>query len=188
MDIMQYTSYFQYNSLVILSYFFICLITLILNKITKGKTNEWFFSSYRSNLINPLTYFRMIGHVFGHSDWNHFMNNFMIILLVGPMIEDKYGSINLLIMMGITSVVTAIINMIISKKGILGASGIAFMLIILSSLVNFDNGKIPLTLILICLFYIVNEIYSGLLKKDNVSHLSHIIGALCGGILGIFYF
>ena len=188
MDLLEYSTYFQYNSLVILSYFFICLFTLLLNKLSRGKTNTLFFSSYRSNLLNPLTYFRMIGHVFGHSDWTHFMNNFMIILLVGPMIEEKYGSFNLLIMMGITSVVTAIVNMIISKKGILGASGIAFMLIILSSLVNIKNGKIPITLILICLFYIVNEIYTGITKKDNVSHLSHIIGAVCGGILGIFYF
>ena len=188
MDLLEYSTYFQYNSLVILSYFFICLFTLFLNKLTRGKSNEVFFSSYRSSLFNPLTYFRMIGHIFGHSDWNHFMNNFMIILLIGPMIEEKYGSINLLIMMGITAVVTAIVNMIISKKGILGASGIAFMLIILSSLVNIENGKIPITLILICLFYIVNEIITGMTKKDNVSHLSHIIGAVCGGILGIFYF
>ena len=91
-------------------------------------------------------------------------------------------------MIGVTAVVTAIVNMIISRNAILGASGIAFMLIILSSLVNIEGGKIPLTLILICLFYIVNEIYSGILKKDNVSHLSHIIGAICGGVLGIFYF
>ena len=91
-------------------------------------------------------------------------------------------------MIGITAVVTAIINMIISNKAILGASGIAFMLIILSSLVNIENGKIPITLILICLFYIVNEIITGITKKDNVSHLSHIIGAVCGGVLGIFYF
>ena len=188
MDILQYSTYFQYNSLVILSYFFICLFTLFLSKITKGRSNTLLFSSYRSSLLNPFTYVRMIGHIFGHSNWTHFMNNFMIILLVGPMIEEKYGSINLLIMMSITSVITATLNMIISKKGILGASGIAFMLIILSSLVNFDNGKIPVTLILICLFYIVNEIYSGISKKDNVSHLSHIIGAICGGVLGIFYF
>ena len=188
MDIIEYSTYFQYNSLVILSYFFICLLTLFLNKLTKDRLNKLFFSSYRSSLFNPLTYIRMVGHIFGHSDWSHFMNNFMIILLIGPMIEEKYGSINLLIMIGITAVVTAIINMIISNKAILGASGIAFMLIILSSLVNFDNGKIPITLILICLFYIVNEIYSGILKKDNVSHLSHIIGAVCGGVLGIFYF
>ena len=188
MDIMQYTDYFQYNSLVILSFFFISFLVLIFNKIFHDKLNKYFFSSYRSSLFNPLTYFRMIGHIFGHSDWNHFMNNFMIILLVGPMIEEKYGSYNLLIMIGVTAVVTAIVNMIISRNAILGASGIAFMLIILSSLVNIEGGKIPLTLILICLFYIVNEIYSGILIKDYVSHLSHIIGAICGGVLGIFYF
>ena len=180
--------YFQYNSVVILSFFFISLIILILNKIFNDQLNKHLFSTYRSSLLNPLTYFRMISHIFGHANWTHFMNNFMIILLVGPMIEDKYGSINLLIMIGITAIVTALINMIFSKNRILGASGIAFMLIMLSSLVNIEAGKIPITTVLICIFYIVNEIISGLFKKDGVSHISHIIGAVCGFILGIFYF
>ena len=40
--------------------------------------------------------------------------------------------------------------------------------------------------ILICLFYVVNEVFNGLVKKDNVSHVSHFIGAICG-IVFIFY-
>ena len=34
---MKYINYLDYNSVVILSFFFISLITLILNKITNGK-------------------------------------------------------------------------------------------------------------------------------------------------------
>ena len=76
-----------YNSKVILSFFFISLLVLILNYITKGKINKTLFSSYRSSLFNPLTYVRLITHIFGHQDWSHFMNNFLYILLIGPMIE-----------------------------------------------------------------------------------------------------
>ena len=114
------------------------------------------------------------------------MNNFLYILLIGPMIEEKYGSINLLIMILITAAVTGIINSIIGKYRLLGSSGIVFMLIILSSLVNLKSGMIPITLILIFIFYIANEIFSGLFKKDNVSHLGHIIGAICGCIYGFY--
>ncbi len=177
----------QYNSVLILSYFFLSLVVLLLNKITSGKSNDLLFSSYRSSLLNPLTYIRLVTHAIGHLNWRHFSSNFLYILLIGPMIEEKYGTINLLIMMLITSLVTGIINTIISKKKILGASGIVFMLIILSSLVNIEAGKIPITLVLIFIFYIVNEILEGLFKKDNVSHLGHLIGAVCGFIFGLYW-
>ncbi len=176
----------QYNSTLILSYFFISLIVLILSKLTNKKSDTLLFSSYRSSLINPLTYIRLFTHVLGHQNWRHFSNNFLYILLIGPMIEEKYGTLNLLWMIIITAGITGIINSLISKNSILGASGIVFMFIILSSFVNIEAGKIPLTLILIFIFYIVNEIIDGLFKKDNVSHLGHLIGALSGFIFGFY--
>lgn len=176
----------QYNSTLILSYFFISLIVLILSKLTNKKSDTLLFSSYRSSLINPLTYIRLFTHILGHQNWRHFSNNFLYILLIGPMIEEKYGTLNLLWMIIITAGITGIINSLISKNSILGASGIVFMFIILSSFVNIEAGKIPLTLILIFIFYIVNEIIDGLFKKDNVSHLGHLIGALSGFIFGFY--
>jgi len=182
-------NYFGYNSLVILSFFFISFIILILNFCTKDFLNKLLFSCYRSSIFNPLTYIRLVTHIFGHVSWSHFMNNFIYILLIGPMVEEKYGSINLLIMIGICAFVTGLINnMLFKNKMILGASGIVFMLIVLSSFVNIEQGKIPITLVLIFLFFIVNEIIQGIFKKDNVSHLGHLIGAICGLIFGIYLF
>ncbi len=183
---MEILNYIQYNSILILSYFFISFIALILSMMTNKQSNDLLFSSYRSSLFNPLTYIRFFTHILGHDNWRHFSSNFMIILLIGPMTEEKYGTINLLIMILITAFITGIINSLVSKNKILGASGIAFMLIILSSFVNIETGKIPLTLILIFIFYIVNEILDGLFKKDNVSHLGHLIGAICGIIFGFY--
>ena len=176
----------QYNSILILSYFFICFSALILNSVTKGKSNNLLFSSYRNTLLSPLTYVRLVTHSIGHSNWSHFMNNFIYILLVGPMIEEKYGSVTLLKMMLITSLVIGLFNFIFSKRGIIGASGIVFMLITLSSAVNLENGKIPLTLILVCLFFVISELIDIIFKRDNVSHISHFIGAVCG-IIFVFY-
>ena len=180
------TEYLQYNAPVILTFFFISFFVLIISKITKGNSDKLLFSTYRSSLINPLTYVRLFTHIFGHANWSHFMNNFLYILLIGPMVEEKYGSINLLIMILITAGITGLINTIIGKYRLLGASGIVFMLIILSSLVNIQSGKIPITLILIFIFYIANEVMSSLFKKDNVSHLGHLIGAICGCIYGFY--
>ena len=185
---MEVINHLSYNSVVILSFFFISLFSLILNYLTKGKSNKTLFSSYRSSMLNPLTYVRLVTHIFGQADWSHFMNNFLYILLIGPMIEEKYGSINLIIMILVTAVITGILNALFSNKRILGASGIVFMLIVLSSFVNITTGKVPITLILICIFYVINEIISGIFKKDDVSHMGHLIGAICGFIFGFYIF
>ena len=178
---------FDYNSPVILTYFFICLIILLIDKLCKGKFSATFFTTYKNDLLlNPLTYFKLISHSLGHTDWDHLYSNFIKILLIGPLIEEKYGSINLLIAMIITSLIIGIINKLFGKGGILGASGVAYMLILLSSFVNMENGKIPITLALIILFFVVDEVIKLFRrKKDGVSHLGHITGAICGVVFGI---
>lgn len=178
---------FDYNSKVILSFFFICLIIIVVDKITKGRLVNNLFSTGRNDaLLNPLTYFKLISHSLGHSNWKHLYNNFLKILLIGPLIEEKYGSLNLLIMMILTSLVIGIINRIFTKNRILGASGIAYMLIVLCSFVNIESGKIPITVVLIILFFVVDEIINLLKKKkDGISHLGHVTGAICGILLGI---
>lgn len=180
---MKIFDYFNYNSYVTLSFFFLSFIVLILHYITKGWTTNHIFSTERASLFNPLTYLRFFTHELGHIDYSHFSSNFLKILLLGPMIEEKYGSLNFLIMILITALITGIINFIVGKSKLCGASNISFMLIILSSIVNITNKKIPLTLVLIIFFYIIDEI-KDLNKKDGISHLGHLTGALCGGILG----
>ena len=178
---------FDYNAPVILTYFFICLIILLIDKLCKGKFSATFFTTYKNDsLLNPLTYFKLISHSLGHADWDHLYSNFIKILLIGPLIEEKYGSINLLIAMILTSLIIGIINKLFGKGGILGASGVAYMLILLSSFVNMENGKIPITLTLIILFFVVDEVIKLFRrKKDGVSHLGHITGAICGVVFGI---
>lgn len=178
---------FDYNAPVILTYFFICLIILMIDKLCKGKFSATFFTTYKNDsLLNPLTYFKLISHSLGHADWDHLYSNFIKILLIGPLIEEKYGSINLLIAMILTSLIIGIVNKILGKGGILGASGVAYMLILLSSFVNMENGKIPITLTLIILFFVVDEVIKLFRrKKDGVSHLGHITGAICGVVFGI---
>lgn len=185
---MKFLNYFQYNSVVILSYFNLCLLVLFLNRITGGISNKVWFSSGRSSLFKIHTYINLFTHILGHSNFKHFKNNFVLILLIGPIIEEKYGSINLLLMILITALAIGLINSIFSSNRILGSSGILFMLITLSSFTNLEAGKIPITLILIFFFYGIDEILEGITKKDNISHLSHLVGAFIGFIFGFFVF
>ena len=177
----------SYNSPVILTFTFISLAALILNTLTGGVTNALLFSVYRAPLTDPLFYPRLFLHVLGHSGLSHFVGNFTIILLIGPMLEEKYGWKLLLILIAVTAFVTGLVNVLFFSTGLLGASGVAFMLIILSSFANSDQDTIPLTFILVALVYIGGEILNGLFTRDDIAQFAHIIGGVCGGAAGLIY-
>ena len=180
-----FIEYFDYNSTVTLSMFFISLLIVGLNKLTKNWFTKNIFSTERDSLLNPMTYLRFFTHILGHRDWKHFASNYMKILLLGPLIEEKYGSINFLIMILVTAFVTGIINFF-TKNNLKGASGIVFMLIALSAFVNMTGNKIPLTVVLIIIFYFIDEV-KGLGKKDSIAHYGHLIGAFCGIAFGLLF-
>lgn len=176
----------QYNSPVILSFTILSFISLILGELTDKASTILFFSVYRGPLTDILFYFRLIGHVLGHVSLEHFLNNFLIILLIGPILEEKYGSRAIIRMILITAIVTGVLNILLFNTALLGASGITFMLILLSSFVNTQEGKVPLTLILIIVLFVGKEVIDIVFVNDNISRLTHIIGGLCGGIFGVY--
>lgn len=175
----------SFNSPVILGFTLICFAALILGTLTGGRTNIMLFSVYRSSLMNPLTYIRFVGHIFGHAGWEHFIGNIMLILVVGPLLEEKYGSSNMLFVILATALVTGIVNFVLFPHvRLLGASGVVFALILLSSFTSMKEGSIPLTFILVAVLYIGQQVYEGIFVNDNVSNLTHILGGLVGAGLG----
>jgi membrane associated rhomboid family serine protease len=58
------------------------------------------------------------------------------------------------------------------------------MMILLASFTNIRQGRLPITVPLVAVLYLGNEILTGIFTVDNISQLSHIIGGLCGAIAG----
>lgn len=175
----------SFNSPVILGFSFICLIALLLDIITKGASNRTLFMVYRSSLANPLTYLRMFTHVFGHADWSHFINNITLLLVVGPLLEEKYGSSDIILIITSTAFITGLVHFIFFPHiALLGASGVVFAMILLSSFTCINTGEIPLTFILVAILYIGGQVYDGIFVHDNVSNLTHIIGGIVGAGFG----
>ena len=175
----------SFNSPVILGFIFASFFVVILDAITKGGSTVAFFSVYRSSPLNPLAYIRLFGHVLGHAGWNHFLGNMMMILVVGPLLEEKYGSANILFIILATALITGIVHItFFPYVRLLGASGVVFAFILLSSITSFGEGKIPLTFILVALLYIGEQVYDGIFINDNISNLTHIIGGIVGSSLG----
>lgn len=175
----------HYNSPVILTYFFLSLVVLIVSILTKGRSDSLLFSVYRSP-ISPAFFVRLFGHVLGHSGWEHFLGNMLLLLVVGPPMEEKYGSKTLLIGILLTAVISGLLQcLLFPHYSLLGASGVVFMLIMLSSLSGMKDGTIPVTLILVAILYLGREIYSALFVQDNVANFMHLVGGTCGTTFGM---
>lgn len=152
-----------------------CLVDLV------PSAQGWFVAM--PYLDGTKSYVGLVGHILGHASWQHLMGNFMLILLLGPILEERHGSLPLLWMILLTALVTGLINLAFSSHGLLGASGIVFMMILLASTANIRQGEIPLTFIAVAIVYLGGEVIASF-KSDGISHLAHLVGGASGAMLG----
>ena len=173
------------NAPITIGFAAICILALCLSYLTDEKSTALLFSTYHSSLLDPLTYIRLICHVFGHISINHLVSNMLYILLLGPMLEEKYTAPVLIEVIAVTAVITGLINYVFFwQYALCGASGVVFAFILMSSFTSFKEGEIPLTFILVAVFYIGQQIVQGIAINDNVSNMAHIIGGVVGGAMG----
>lgn len=172
----------KFNSPVVLTFSLICVAVFLLDKLLVGNLMPYFALGHVS-LTNPVSLVTLFTHVLGHASIEHLIGNLTFILLVGPIVEEKYGDKRTLFMIVITALITGILNMLFFHTGLMGASGIVFMLILLASFTNSKHGEIPITFILIAVLFIGKEIISSL-QNDQISQFAHIIGGVVGSFFG----
>lgn len=177
----------RYNAPVTLTFALVAAGVLVLDQFTGSALVTAYFTAppYLGG-ATALTWVRLFTHVIGHASWAHLVSNFSFILLIGPVLEEKFGSLLVLLMMIVTAGVTGALNALLVHAGLLGASGIVFMLILLSSFTNIRARQIPLTFLLVVVLYLVREFVAAL-APDSVSQLAHIAGGLCGGLFGFLF-
>lgn len=174
-----------FNAPVTLTFTALCVLAFLADLLTGGKANRYVFSVYSAPLSDPLTYVRCVCHVLGHAGWSHLIGNMMYILLLGPMIEEKYGPKNTAAVILTTAVVTGAVNMVLFPRTmLLGASGVVFAFILISSVTVREDRTIPVTFILVALLYLGQQVYEGLTVKDDVSQITHIAGGAVGSVMG----
>lgn len=174
-----------YNAPVTLTFALFCALILLTDSLLHHQLIPALFTAPGApfDYHSPLNFLRLLTHVFGHADWNHLLGNLAFILLLGPLMEERYGSPMLALMMTATALVTGVINACLIPAGLLGASGIVFMLIVLASLSTIEKGEIPISFIFIIAIYLGRELGGGA-KAANVATVAHIVGGLCGSLFG----
>ncbi len=175
-----------WNSPVILGFALLSGVILAINTFTGGSLIRY-FSIYKTSFTDPFMYVRLFTHVLGHADFSHYANNMMLFLVVGPMLEEKHGSRMIAEVILVTAFVTGFIHILFQPHtALLGASGVVFAFILMSSITGRGSGnEIPVTLIVVALIYISQQLWSGITAHDNISQLTHIIGGAVGAVYGL---
>ena len=141
------------------------------------------FFVMRPQLESIEDFFALFTHIVGHGNWDHLLSNFTMILLLGPILEERHGSRSLVAMILATSLVTSLLNLFIFKDVVLGASGIVFMFILLASTANLRKREIPLTFIAVAVLFLGRELVA-IFENDQISQMAHLIGGVVGAIFG----
>lgn len=170
----------SYNAPVVLTFALLAVAVFVITRVATGLTT-WFVAWPELGTVR--SYVGLFTFILGHESWQHLLGNFMLILLLGPILEERHGSAQLLIMILLTALITGLANLAFSSGFLLGASGIVFMMILLASMANVRGGEIPLTFIAVAVLYMGGEIIHAF-RDDHVSQMAHLVGGAAGAVFG----
>ena len=174
----------KYNSPFVLTFSFLALFIMLIQTRSNSGVKALLSLDHQFSAASFKDWFSLFTYPMVHADWAHFTANFSLILLIGPILEEKYGTKQLLLMSIFTAIITGVFNFVLFDHGLLGASGIVFMMILLCSITNYTNKEIPLTFLLVTVFYVGNEIIAAFDPNSRISHFAHLAGGACGAFFG----
>ena len=152
---------------------------------------------YNIGGLSPLTFFeqkefyRIVTAMFLHADMDHLLNNMLILVGIGYMLENEIGQVGFfLLYMGSGlggQVISLISKMMMGKDAVIsiGASGAVFGLLggLLATAICF-NGKLHNITWKRILFAAGYSIYTGL-RAAGIDNAAHIGGFVFGVLIGI---
>ena len=151
------------------------------------------------DFANPLHYLGMILHIFGNASFPQLFVNSLIILILGTILEERYGSSVLALMIAISALVSGVLNACISPLPVSGATSVAFMMIILASLMTLTKRKVLCTWLLAFILYFAYRLYvcsvcpisvsDGesafvVFLRKNITTFTSLAGGICGSLFG----
>lgn len=170
-----------FNAPFILGFSILASFVLVLSYSVGGHLNiltlngQFDFQSWQA-------YLGLLLYPLSHSGIDHLVSNFSVILLIGPILEKQLGWQKLLLISVVTTIAIGVVHVVFSDSGLIGASGLVFLYIVLVSLSNSNDKEIPLTFILVVILFLGQEVLASF-NIDNISHLAHI----GGGVMAILF-
>jgi membrane associated rhomboid family serine protease len=176
------------NAPVLLSFVLLCTILHACSVLYPGLRPILGVDDRFTELWNPLSYLSLFTHVLAHENWAHLQGNMVHLLLVGPAVEHAFGSKNLFYIIVVVAFSSALVHLAIGKQFTyqLGASGVVFACIMLSSLVTASTGTLPLSFVIVATWWLGDEVWKFFVSGDTVSHHAHLSGGGVGTMAGYY--
>lgn len=178
----------KYNAPVSLTLALLSLLALALGELTDGWATQNLFSFYKSALTDYLTYPRAIFHVLGNTDLTVCTSNIILLLVIGPAAEERFGSVKVLTAVLLTAIAGALVVWFVyPEASIMGARSLLFMMMILAGFASARSGSVPITLVLILLLFIGREVVETLSAGMSLQTLTDIAAGAVGLLLGLAF-
>ncbi len=177
----------RYNAPVTFSFALICTVVLLIDQYVAPGFVATYLRAPGADFqaSQPQNWFALIFYVFGHENWTHLWNNLLFLILLGPILEEKYAPKAMLFMMAATTLVAGIFNVLLRQPPLVGSSAIVFMMIMLVSFARTKQGEIPVSFLLVFILFMLAEITRGAAPgSHDVSSVAHVVGGVCGTIFG----
>jgi membrane associated rhomboid family serine protease len=177
----------NYNAPVTLTFTILSALILLVDEqaLVSGIVDNYFTGLSSFDYDSFKDYWCLISFPLGNENWNQFFENITYILLLGPIIEEKYGTGKLSFMIIFTSIICSILNIIFFNTDLIGATSIVFMFIILASITELKQNTIPLTFLLVVIIFLGREI-SDILNTGDSDGIVQLVGGVSGAVCGFF--
>ena len=186
-----YREVLQQMNLFTISFTRVISILLAINIMMFG-FEVWLSMRGIISIIDPLTLhmgmkFRihqLITHQFLHSGVSHLFGNMLILLMVGPSIEKRYGTKKTILGYLLFGIIAALIQMLVNNpnENTAGASGAVFGVLAIFAIIDPSRHSIFkwLKVKYIAIAIILLELNSLNVENDGIGHYAHFGGMLAG--------
>ena len=181
-----------YDAPVTLTFVIVCaiifLLNLVLAKSGKSAGLEKLLASPTAQagslpfiVKQPLSYLRLLLYIFGSESEasSVLFTNLILIMLLGPAMEERYGSAIIGIMIFVSALFAGVLNACFCETSLIGAVPLVSMMIFLNAFMSFSKKKFPLSFAAVMLFFVLLQIFSG---AGAVQIIICIAGGLCGSL------
>lgn len=185
---------FAFDAPVTISFALFSIILFFIDGlILKGKLSAAILSSPTASTgslpfvaSSPASYARLLLYVFGAASWSALLANLLFILLLGPSMEERYGSVVIGIMMVVSALFTGVLNACFCSVSMNGCTSIVFMMIFLNSFMSFSKKKLPLSFFLIFVIYIAYGAFQNS-GSEVTAQILGIVTCVAGGLCGSLF-
>lgn len=166
----------------------IFLLSFFLAKAGKADGLEKIFTSPTAQtgalpfiVKQPLSYLRLLFYIFGSVADGALVlfTNLILIMLLGPAMEERYGSVIIGIMIFVSALFSGVLNACFCEASLVGSVPVVSMMIFLNAFMSFSKKKFPLSFAAVMILFVVLQVFSG---AGAVRIIICIAGGLCGSL------